>query len=150
MLSGQRINALPKQEIARGKKRLSMLFAGGKRLKARYLQLLFMNFDPGVAGNGAPVRVLFSVGKRLVPGAVERNRIRRLMREAYRLEKRVLEGCAECSGAEKAGGVTLIALMYRGRREAEPTLTELRKDIHKLLAQMAKCRNGTVSDGDER
>jgi len=86
------------------------------------------------AGRGASVRVLFTVGKKHVPSAVERNRIKRLMREAYRLEKPVLSALV----AGNPPKVAFIAFMYRGRRDAVPSLQDLRTEVNRLLRTFVK------------
>ena len=134
MLTGQRINALPRQEIARGKAALSRLFAAGARRKGGALMMISLPVAPQDAGRGAPVRILFTVGKKQVPAAVDRNRIKRLMREAYRLEKSALSAWL----AGKPQQVEFIAFMYRGRREIVPSLQEFRGEVGRLLKAFVK------------
>jgi len=95
------------------------------------------------------VRVLVTVGKKQVPKAVERNRIKRVMREAYRLEKSILgdlmAGTAQAGASEP--GVTFIALLYRGRRDEVPALDVFRVEMRRLLQALV---TRTGKDGDER
>ncbi|NTV02518.1 MAG: ribonuclease P protein component [Chlorobiaceae bacterium] len=133
MLTGKRINALPRHEIARGNANLSRLFATGNRRKGGALMMITSSVAPQEAGRGASVRVLFTVGKKHVPVAVERNRIKRLMREAYRLEKRLLP-------ASSATEVVFVAFMYRGRRDAIPSLQDFRVEVGRLLKAFVKER----------
>jgi ribonuclease P protein component len=134
MLRGNRINGLPRLEIARGQANLSRLFAEGSRRKGGALMMISSRVAAKDAGRGASVRVLFTVGKKHVPSAVERNRIKRLMREAYRLEKPVLSALV----AGNPPKVAFIAFMYRGRRDAVPSLQDLRTEVNRLLRTFVK------------
>ena len=96
------------------------------------------------AGRGAPVRILFTVGKKHVPKAVERNRIKRLMREAYRLEKPALPAMVDGDSPK----VAFIAFMYRGRRDAVPSLQDFRTEVSRLLKAFVR-EWTTMSDEHE-
>ncbi len=131
----KRDHSLPKSVIARGKSNLSTLFSRGHRLKGHSLMMMTTMVDRRQAGPGGPVRVLFTVGKRLVPKAVVRNRIKRLMREAYRLEKPGMEATPAGGGLQETGEekVTFIAILYRGGRDCIPPLAEFRDQMRVLL-----------------
>lgn len=82
-------HTLPKEERLCSRKALDELFAGGHRsLSAFPLRAVFMpTEEPGV-------RILVSVPKRHFKRAVKRNRIKRQVREAYRLQKELLGSIA--------------------------------------------------------
>lgn len=73
-----------KQERLRKKKDIESLFGGGKSLNLPPLRVLFKpNSDQSISTH----QVLFSVPVRNFKRAVDRNLIKRRLREAYRLNK---------------------------------------------------------------
>ena len=80
-------NAFPKAERLCSKKRIAQLFAGDSRSLSAYP--LRAVYRPAPEGD-ACVQVLVSVSKRRFRHAVDRNRTKRLIREAYRLNKHLL------------------------------------------------------------
>ena len=75
---------LGKDEKLKSKIFIEQLFAEGKRVKSFPLQLIYL---PVKHNSEFPINVGFSVPKRNVKLAVNRNRIKRLMREVYRKNK---------------------------------------------------------------
>ncbi|OOQ59622.1 ribonuclease P protein component [Mucilaginibacter pedocola] len=78
-----------------------------------------------------PVQVLFSVGKKRYKRAVDRNLLKRLMREAYRLNKQTLL-YQQLTGADKR---ILLSIGYIGKELADYAFIE--KKMQKLLNQLA-------------
>jgi ribonuclease P protein component len=75
---------LGKEEKLKSNILIEQLFAQGKHVKSFPLRLIYFK----VSHNSAfPIKVGFSVPKRHVKLAVNRNRIKRLMREVYRKNK---------------------------------------------------------------
>ena len=64
------------------------LFSKGKQLFKHPVKLLWLAVEPT---NGNKARVLITVSKRNFKHAVQRNRIKRLLRECYRKNKHLLE-----------------------------------------------------------
>lgn len=75
---------LGKEEKLKGRKLIELLFAEGQRVKSFPIQLIFI--ENKVACE-AQIKVGFSVPKRNIKLAVNRNRIKRLLREVYRKDK---------------------------------------------------------------
>ena len=77
----------------------------------------------------SPVQVLITVPKKFWKKSVQRNYIKRLIREAYRTNKHSLYDTLEQQGKQLA-----LALIFRGKHK--PTLQEIEKDIKKALGHI--------------
>ena len=74
----------PKKEKLTHKKHFERLFSEGKSLYAFPVKLLYI---PVTFQDGTPIKVAVTAPKKKFKRAVHRNRIKRLLREAYRLNK---------------------------------------------------------------
>jgi ribonuclease P protein component len=75
-----------KEERLCSRKALEELFAGGHQSVSAFpIRAVFMPNEVGM------VRIMVSVSKRYFKRAVKRNRIKRQLREAYRLQKELLQ-----------------------------------------------------------
>lgn len=84
-------NTFPKKEKLCGEIRVGRLFAEGEAFIAYPLRVVY-KFSEEREDSG--VKILISVPKKKIKKAVHRNRIKRQIREAYRLNKAVLlESC---------------------------------------------------------
>lgn len=80
------LHTLPKEERLCSRKALEELFGGGHRSVSAFpIRAVYMPNDVGA------VRIMVSVSKRYFKRAVRRNRIKRQLREAYRLQKELLQ-----------------------------------------------------------
>ncbi|MFV0470887.1 MAG: ribonuclease P protein component [Paludibacteraceae bacterium] len=77
----------PKQEHLYGKKNIESLMSNGSSFLTYPLRVVFCTADDDEL---VPVRVMVSVSKKRFKLAVKRNRIKRLTREAYRLNKHTI------------------------------------------------------------
>ncbi len=73
-----------KLEKLKSKKKIEQLFLEGSSVTAFPLRLMYLQTS---FKDGANIKISVSVSKRNFKKAVDRNRIKRLMREAYRLNK---------------------------------------------------------------
>ncbi|MDR2816790.1 MAG: ribonuclease P protein component [Proteiniphilum sp.] len=73
-----------KKERITGEKRIEALFAQGASFMSYPFRVVYLE----TAQNGAmPLSILISIPKKRIKSAVDRNRMKRLAREAYRLNK---------------------------------------------------------------
>ena len=77
---------LGKDEKLKSKTVIEQLFTEGSRVKSFPLQLIYLKKEHS---SEFPIKVAFTVPKRSVKLAVNRNRIKRIMREVYRKNKQI-------------------------------------------------------------
>lgn len=111
-----------RSESLKSRKRIRALFESGESLHRYPLRLVWR---VAAAGQLSPIQVAFSVPKRRFKRAVKRNRIKRLMREAYRLQKQAWYAAA----AEQEQAYDFM-FIYTGKEELPLTLLE--RKLHKL------------------
>ena len=105
-----------KQEKLKSRKLIGKLFEEGKSIKKFPIRLIYLQTEHT---SDILLQASFSVPKRNFKKAVDRNRIKRLLREAYRLEKQAL------FTSIKAPYVFMITFI--GKKE--PTYLELEQKI---------------------
>lgn len=90
-------NTFGKQEKLKSRKLIQQLFNSGKAISTHPLRLIYYLPE---APMDVPVKVGVSVSSRNFKKAVDRNRVKRLLREAYRLNKTVLLQHAEANNLQ--------------------------------------------------
>ena len=127
----QRSYTFPKEEHLCRKKLIEQLFS--KQGASFGVYPLRLTWLPAAAPSSAPPQVLISVSKRTFKRAVDRNRLKRLIREAYRLNKyRLLE-------AEGGHPVAVLGILYTGKEKSELPLIE-----KKLISGFTRLLAGPV------
>lgn len=86
MVEGQRFT-FKKEERVTGKKRIENLFAHGQSFLAYPFRIVFYEYECAAP---EPVSVLISIPKKRLKRATARNRMKRLVKEAYRLNKSLI------------------------------------------------------------
>lgn len=99
-------NTFSKQQRLKSRKKLQQLFAGRKAVYAEDVKLLFLSED---AETGT-VKCGVGLNGRFFKKAVDRNRIKRLLREAYRLQQHELRNLALQHQKELS-----VFVLYTGR-----------------------------------
>ena len=92
------MNDFPKAEKLCNYHRIQALFREGRSIKKYPLKLLYLPADKSIT----PTQLLISVPKKKLKRAVDRNRIKRLIRESYRKQKHQL------SSQDKSYSLALI------------------------------------------
>ena len=109
-----------KEERLKSRKLIQQLFAEGKSLNAFPIRLLYLPSD-----HDSPYKIQagVTVSKRNFKKAVQRNRIKRLLREAYRKNKEIVY-------ASENTKKHIFMFIYQGNTELEyPAIEERMKDL---------------------
>ena len=104
--------SFPKSEKLCKRKLISQLFAEGKSVQSYPLKMLFLP----VKELDVQFQLLITVPKRSFKKAVLRNRIKRLIRENYRLQKHLLK--------EKTSEKFIFAIIFTGKELPDFKLIE--------------------------
>ena len=114
----------PTKEKLKSRKLIGELFADGKSVSSYPVKLIYL---PCSLQN-TPLKVGVSVPKRNFKSAVDRNRIKRLLREGYRLNKHVIFNNIDKDFA--------LLFLYLGKKK--PNHTEIEKSVAEVLAKFYK------------
>lgn len=111
-----------KPEKLKSKKLIEQLFSEGNTITVFPIRLVYLKTE-------LPENVLFqagfSVGKKKFPKAVKRNKVKRLLKEAYRLNKPIIFN----------NSTTSYALMFLYLGKKEPHFSALNQTMKTLLEQ---------------
>ncbi len=121
----------PKYERIKLKRQIQRVFKEGRMLKANMVEAKFYiePYDSEQFPREYYIKVGFSVPKRFFKQAVKRNKIRRWLREAYRLHRLPL-----LEALKKHQKSLKVFFLYRNK--AFPSYTIIAEDVKNLLAQL--------------
>lgn len=124
-----------KSERLNSKLVIDKLFAGGNSSNAVFpLRVVYMLMSADEAPdtmNDVPASILVSVPKKRFRHAVDRNRLKRLVRESYRTNKTILWNALE--GKDYKMAIAFVCIT-----DKMPTYTQVNKAVTKALVRMAE------------
>lgn len=133
--------SLPRARILRGRQEFARLFNEGEGVRTGKLLVKFLRMESGTGGLTAGFIVRRSAG-----GAVVRNRVRRSLREAYRLERPAFE-------SSLPRGLQLhIAFLWLGNAAASSRVSydEIDNEVHGALRKLSRRLRGGPDESTRR
>lgn len=115
----------PKKEKLKSRKLIDQLFAQGKSVSDYPIKLIYLNTE---LPDDVKIQAGVAVPKKNFKSAVKRNRIKRLLREAYRLNKHHIFNNSEATFA--------FLFLYLGKEV--PSYPEIEKAMNGVLARFSK------------
>ena len=115
-----------KEERVTGAKRVDAIFASGSSFISYPLRVVFMQHEQSPIPSCS---ILISVPKKRMKKAVHRNRVKRLVREAYRLNKKLTH---DIDISEQSLDIAFIYV-----KDTASTYAEIEKAMLKALKQIA-------------
>jgi len=131
---------LSKRERLSSRKQIEMLFGSGSQSMAAYpLRVVYINKDR--AQGETPVQILVSVPKRHFKHAVDRNRVKRQVREAYRLNKQVVYDALEPTQQLHMAFVWLAGDHHPFKEVERRVVNLMRRVAEKVKSEEEEVRN---------
>jgi ribonuclease P protein component len=125
-----KLYGLGRQERVKSRKSIEELFATGKSFTLLPLRVVYI-FVPR-DNHESSVQIGVAAAKKNFKKAVDRNRIKRLMREAYRLQKNPLKTAM----AEKKESMLRIFFIYTGNEI--PSLVLIKQKMEKAILRLVE------------
>src|SRR5690606_15852401 len=121
--------SFPKKEKLKRKKLIEQLFEGGKGISSYPVKLIYLRTE---LPEDVQIQAGVTVSKRNFKRAVQRNRIKRLLRESYRLNKHLVFNNIE--------GNFAFLFLYIGKEmpEYEQVEASIKTVLHKFVEKNGK------------
>lgn len=126
-----------KEERVTGAKRVDAIFASGKSFISYPLRVVYLQHKQNPVYSCS---ILITVPKKRMKKAVHRNRVKRLVREAYRLNKKLTHNI---DLSEQSLDIAFIYV-----KDTASTYTEIEKAMLKALKQIA-IRTQKIEDSEQ-
>ena len=123
----ERSNRFTKEERLCSKTTIEKLYADGKSVAAYPLRAVYLALEP--ADNEPTVSILFSVPKKRFKHAVDRNLVKRRLREAYRLNKHTFIEEMQQQGKRMAISILYLDKQHHSFKHLQYKLVKLLKAI---------------------
>lgn len=134
MQAEERKQTFRKEERLNSRTTIERLFSGGSKSFCAFpLRAVYMRADCQTAPD-APASVLVNVSKRRLKHAVDRNRIKRQVREAYRRHKYLLPEAPVADGKGLVIAFLWLADELRSSGEVERKMKKILQHITEKLA----------------
>lgn len=130
-----RRHTLPKKSILRGKRVFEYIFEHGSSIRVGVLKFVYCTEVPNELVE-SPITAGFSAPKRLLRRAVDRNYIKRRLRESYRLNQELL-----APPADKHSSLPLVFFVIYQRNRTLP-YAAIQKDMVKGLRKLRSIAYG--------
>jgi ribonuclease P protein component len=133
-----------KDEILRKKKLIDRLFTEGSAFYIYPFKIFWLEIP---LENYYPAQVLISVGKRSFKRAVDRNRVKRQIREVYRVQKHDLYDKLIHNQRQCILGITYTTNVQFSAGELE---IKIKAVLRRLISEMSKKLNKSTSSLSEQ
>lgn len=120
------MNTFLKQERLCGKQQIDILFEHGKKFKNSSFLVIWQEIKDELL---YPVTALVSIPKRKISKATQRNRLKRLIKECYRKEKKLLYDFLSIKGKK-----IKLALIYQ--KSSSISYKELDSEIKLIINRL--------------
>jgi ribonuclease P protein component len=126
------VQGLPRKEAVQGKKIFDIIFRNGKRVNGNIIRSFVLLTNQS---NQNKITLFGVKVSRNIKRAVDRNRIKRIVRETFRLNKTLLDNVST-----KQNRITAILFFYTGEQQvlSRPSFSHLRDDVINILNKISQ------------